>query len=309
MRSIRYFAHLLSFCCITLVTEAIADQITLESSGAFSAIKNADEITVEGEYTIENAGNVLARAVFPAFRLGAWTFFGNPEDLATQGRYTWKLRERVSLTSLGCEKDSCGGLALPSEGIFPLEIQKHWQDGSSYKFSAPDVLPLMIGRLTEEQLEHVQVLPISAHLSFVGDGNNFRGKLRLLNHESQPEEVFVSFHTTRELLVQTRASSIRLPPGETVIEPIELENFRGLPESTYAVFAILQWEDRGMRNALATFGKVRVISTSKNAILVYGTTLLLVIVVVVIGVMSIIYWTERRRAESGDHVAGSTNAK
>lgn len=99
---------------------------------------------------------------------------------------------------------------------------------------------------------------LDAKLKFEGDGQAFVGTVEILNSAPSEKKVAVNLHTSRELKVLSKQQLVTVPAGGSANVGVSVENFRGLAGSTYAAFAVLEWEESGIRNALQVSGLIRI---------------------------------------------------
>jgi hypothetical protein len=254
--------HLLFFVCSCFFIgagQASASNLTIEGYPKFEVKQEGQNWRLIGTYEIVNNGDETAKNVFPNLELGSWHWVGEPKTLAMKEKAVWNLDEILPGEKLACKAgDTCAGQNLPDHGLFPLLIRRHYEDMNSYQFTAAEVLNIVIGELTGEAMVSSRAKPLVAKLAFHENGNSFGAKLELKNISQVPKKVSVAYFTSREIEVMTQPKIVELSGGAVNISDAELKNFSGLEGSSYAVFAVMQWEEFGVRNSLATSGIVRI---------------------------------------------------
>ena len=243
----RYLAVILAL--LSTAEPVLADKLMLTGNGTVHAALDGKLVHITIDYKIKNEGNVSARQVFPEFRLGTWTWIGPTTMLKAGTSHDWDLNEAFEKTFLQCrEGDACAGLILPETGIFPLLITKHYQDLDAYQFSAPSVLTVAVG-VSQETLARLSQIPFQASLSFVGDGRQFTGHLKLTNSSSVERLVAVSYHASREILIESKPQVVILPAAGSNDATFQLQNVSALSGSVYPVFVVFQWDEGGVRDS------------------------------------------------------------
>ncbi len=254
------------------VDVAYAGTLTMIGSGGLEATREGPQIRIKGVYAIENRGDETAKEVFPQFRVGHWAWSGTPRAIDAGKKTEWSVDEVFDESKLQCEEtEPCASLQLPLNGAFPLLVLRHYQDLNGYRFSAPDVQRLLIGNLTGEQLDRIQAPALQTTMRTSGDGQKYRGTMETLNLGMKPIRASVSAHTTRELVTASLPPFVDIPPQARTNVEIQWENFSGLEGSGYATFAILQWNDDGVRNFLPTSTVLAIKRVSATPYLLWGS--------------------------------------
>lgn len=243
----RTFFCVFSFLLV-YAAAAHAGSLTINGSSDLHFSVENDQLKIDGSYSIENKGDETAKEVFPSLELGHWSWAGDPKQLDQSKKETWIINTTIPLTELNCTaKDLCAGLKLPLSGALPLLVRRHYQDLNGYRFSAADIELIEIGDIPGEARAAIRTPDLDGKLSFDGDGQEFVGTVEFINASAEPRKVALGVHTSRELKVTGPAQVVEIPGNGTKKTRIVLENFRGIAGSSYAVFAIAQWEENGVR--------------------------------------------------------------
>lgn len=280
-----YVISLISIFVLFYADMAFASSLTIEGHPRFEVKQEGENWRISGAYEIVNNGDETARNVFPNLELGAWRWVGEPKTLAMNETAVWNLNEVLPREKLACVAgDNCAGQALPDRGLFPLLIRRHYEDTNSYQFSAAEVVDLTLGELTNEALVASRARPIVAKLAIDDDGDDIDAKLELKNISPSPKKISVSYFTSREIEVITPPQTIELAGGGVNVSDAEFRNFSGLEGSSYATFAVLQWEEFGVRNSLAVSGILRIEKPKHTSLLlglVTGTIVVSILLIYV----------------------------
>ena len=262
-------------------TQSYASYLTIDGHAQLKASSNGQNIILSGSYEIENHGDESARNVFPSIRLGSFSWAGEPKTIVQGGKETWPIDATLPIDKLEFqEQDSCANQKLPSSGIFPLLVRRHYEDANGARFSAAEVNRLAIGELQGESLTVSRAPELDAVLHCGGNGTDFDCNLEIRNAANKKYAVSVSYFTSNELEILSSARVYEIEPHNLVKGDVQLRNFSGLPGSSYAVFAVLQWQDRDFRNLISTSQVIEVKRPShKNLFILSGIATLLMAVI------------------------------
>jgi hypothetical protein len=236
-------------------------------------------VFLKGTYVITNDGNTLASEVLPKLSLGTWSWAGDSVPLSPGQSHTWEIDTKISKAHLSCEQDpACLGLKLPTKGAFPMVVIRLYKDSSGYQYSAPEVIRLILGNLSDVEHSRVSAPNMNGRFALQGDGHKFAGEFELLSRDVEAREVAVSVVTTEELKVGEGLSKLIVEPVGEQKTRVELENFSGREGSSYPVFTVAQWNDAGVRNVLVRFSSVAIkaVDKSNNYLLLAGVSLVAV---------------------------------
>ena len=232
-------------------TPAWAGYLTIGGQGEFTTTISATELTIKGSYRITNTGDEVAYRVAPSFDLAHFSYTGQPKDIEVQGSAVWEFTETVSLPP--------GGL---SRGAYPLLIRRHYEDANAARYSVADIAVITLGALTEAEKGATLTPLLSATVTCTGNGQKFNCTSSILNAKNRLLNVRATPFTSMELKALTQPTQLTVPAsGESTWE-FAVQNFRALPGSGYAVFALFEWEDEGIHytHRINTVVNVRTVS-------------------------------------------------
>lgn len=261
------------------VDSACAASITMVGNSTFDTSIVGSDLKLHGSYTLNNAGDETARDVFPTFRLGEWGWSGDPRIVEKGAKESWNIDAQIPLKQLGCAHvASCSSENQSTRGVFPILVRNHYADLNGYKFTAPQIVPLLVGPLNPRETVTVHEPDLQAQLEFHGDGQRFRGELIVQNLTDLRRTVSISGFSSQELGVLDPSQSVTLPPkGEERVK-LNVQNFSGTLGSTYPVFALVEWDEDGMRNLVTTSGTVSVARPKhSNLFLIVGVAAILLL--------------------------------
>lgn len=251
----RHFLLVTLFCLSWFVLsahDAHGSYLTISGQSNLTFGVEEGNVHISGSYQIENKGDETAADVFPSFQLGEWSWAGAPKSLDPNKQENWKIDEKFSLEMLHCDRDpACAGQSLPLQGVFPLFVRRHYADLNSYQYSAPEVMMVQLGDLQGKALTASRNKSLLARLSFEPGSSDFHGRLEVRNLSNEKKKLSITYFTARELQVVTSPRVLELEPNSTSSAAVTVQNFSGLLGSRYAVLAVLQWEEEGIRNSFA----------------------------------------------------------
>jgi len=251
---------------------AWAGYLTINGTPKIEANVSGQNIILKGSYEIENSGDETAANVFPALTLGAWVWAGEPKSVKAGESETWTLDFTIPMEKLKCSEDrACAGLDLPLSGRFPLYVRRHYEDQNGYRFSAAQVHGLQLGELSSEQLTALRLPTLDGALSCRGDGQSFRCKLDFQNSGLEARKVAAGAFSARELqILDPTATLVEVGANAAGQAAFELRNVSGLLGSSYAVFAVMQWDEGGVRNYASVSGLVSIANRSYGWLFLAG---------------------------------------
>jgi len=207
-------------------------------------------IHFQGMYEIENQGDETAYGVFPSFRLGSWVWAGNPADIVENNHFRWTIDDKVARAQVDCHSSEDCSENLPGSGVFPLRVLRHYKDANGYQFSSAEVQIIEIGSLSPSQRAVLHIPALQAKLELSGGGEKFNGKLEIVNSSDSLKRVYVTYHSAKELQIMSSSRTVEVAAHAADTFPVEIRNFSGILGSKYAVFGILEWETKGLRNTI-----------------------------------------------------------
>lgn len=122
-------------------------------------------------------------------------------------------------------------------GLYPLIVQIGYTDANLYPFSAMAISPLIY--------KTGSVSSILGRLGNVKVRQNGRLNLKVKNLEGQNKQVAIQLLAPREISVENSPVKIDLPAGAESQISFPVHNFSALQNSTYAVYATMEYEENG----------------------------------------------------------------
>ena len=152
-------------------------------------------------------------------------------------------------------------------GRYPLLLRILYADANMYPFSAPatsffthghDAAPELIGVIENSRVGK------SGHLT-----------LKLKNPSELAKEIHLRLFLPQELSVENPTSTIELSPHQETSIRFPVRNFSALEGSTYAVFAVLEYDQEGLHYSTLAPGTIAIGSSNGfgNEIWLYGNSL------------------------------------
>jgi len=253
-------------------TPSFAGYLTIGGGGNLALTSSGENLVLQGEYAISNAGDEIAHHVFPSFSIGEWSFAGEPKSVGINGKETWTLETKIDPKQLIAK----GSTFTALKGMYPLLIRRHYEDSNGAKFSAADVELLIVGELTHEELGAIRAPKVKPDLSCNGNGETFKCTLKILNTGKTPLPIEVSYHGSLELQTVSKPVKVEVPAQEESTTDFRFRNFSGLTGSSYGVFAVLQWEEHGLKVAEKAGSVVAITRSSyRNQFMIAGVVVFL----------------------------------
>ena len=264
-----FFQSIISVLVLLSSNQVFAGHLTISGGATITTSFEDGKIKFKGSYQIDNSGDEDAQNVFPSFKLGQWSWAGDPRLIAPMNKEIWTIDSIISSDLLSSEKDSSSaGLTLPLKGQFPLKILRHYEDLNGVPFSVADVTGISLGELTSEERSALRVADVNSSFICEGDGKLFSCLLDLRNLSDSAKNISISYHTSQELQVKSVSQVVELGPRGQKYAESKIENINGLPGSSYAVFAVMQWSENGIRQE-AHAAKVVSIQEPKQSLLIW----------------------------------------
>ncbi len=249
----RLFATSL-FVILWGASSANAEHITLSANSTYTVTGSETEVQMTGFYSIANTGDALAVAVQPTLALGEWSWAGDAVNLEPNAKHNWEIDVKFPKTLLACGGVPNCPLTLPTRGLFPLLVRRNYSDNNGYKFSTADVTAIEIGPVDPNGAGPIRDRALNGLLSLTG----LHGELKVKNQRISPVRAQLSYFGSKDVSLPTAPSIVEIPSGAPFATTFDVQNFSALPGSNYATFAILQWEEGGMRVTDIATGQLRV---------------------------------------------------
>ena len=133
-------------------------------------------------------------------------------------------------------------------------MRRNYSDNNGYKFSTADVTAIEIGPVDPNGAGPIRDRALNGLLSLTG----LHGELKVKNQRISPVRAQLSYFGSKDVSLPTAPSIVEIPSGAPFATTFDVQNFSALPGSNYATFAILQWEEGGMRVTDIATGQLRV---------------------------------------------------
>lgn len=250
-------------------------------SSSFDTTLADSNLKLHATYDLTNAGDETARDVFPTLRIGEWGWSGDPRVVEKGGKASWIIDALIPLKQLGCaHADTCASESQSQRGVFPILVRNHYSDLNGYKFTAPQVIPLLVGSLTPRETVLVHEPELQVQLEVRGDGQRFNANLSLHNMTEHRRSVSVSGFSSQEMSVLSPSQTVSLAPKGDARLTFSVQNFSGTIGSSYPIFAVIEWDEDGMRNLVTAVANVSVARAEQtNTFILIGIGALLLLAV------------------------------
>ncbi len=242
-----------SLFLIILLIINIADASYISIQSAITTTEN--EIIVK----ITNFGDEPAHNVQLSLEINNKKFVSDIKDrLNVQNSFEWK----VPLT----EKPK-------NPGKYPLILTTNYQDANAYPFSAISVSTFDNMQATiSETIAKIDNIELSE-----------KGTLKLIikNLAETEKNLNIRLIAPKELTAEKNKLSLKLPARTEETIDFEIEKFSALTGSSYAVYAVIEYDENNMHYTTTTSGIVKVIEKKNiftNQNLLIGLLVILIIV-------------------------------
>lgn len=231
-----------------LSAESEAATISLKGSAKLQSSLDGESLDLTINYSIANNGDEKAYFVEPHFQLGAWEMRGQRNHIESKRSANWRVAVRIPLSDLRCpQAPRCVGQDLPLNGTHPLLITNGYQDKNEKEFSAIEVWNIAIGNIDESILKDLRKPPLDAHFKANRDPGYFKGIIKVKNNSSEALRFAVTYFLPREFEATSKNDSLGLAPGAEGNYRFHYENKDALKGSSYATYALLQANYKGVR--------------------------------------------------------------
>jgi hypothetical protein len=173
---------------------------------------------------------------------------------------------QVKSESLGSEQESSVQKELPVEqsytatfryalkglspGLYPLVLRILYTDANLYPLSA-----LAISGFVWQKNAPPGILGILGVVRIQDQG---RLNLRLKNLDNDTKTLHLRLLLPRELTAESLPSEMELPANKEVRLPFQVRNFSALENSIYPVYAVIEYDQRGLHYTAVAPGTIRI---------------------------------------------------
>ncbi len=140
---------------------------------------------------------------------------------------------------------------LKNPGKYPIILTTSYQDANSYPFSAISVSMLDYGQSS--------ISGIAANAGNIGLSEKGTLELGIKNLGETAKDASIRWIIPQELTINNNMLSLKLLPKEQKKVKFDIEKFSALSGSSYAVFAIIEYDEGGRHYTTTANGIVKVI--------------------------------------------------
>ena len=139
-------------------------------------------------------------------------------------------------------------------GTYPAVLKTHYADANAYPFSTVSPAFIRYGQSTPNRLQGRL-----RELSLAGERT---GELVLEagNLDDRPHTVSVRLHLPDELVAEYYSRTVEVRPRGAEKVGFQVKSLGALPDSSYAVFATMEYDEGGLHYSSAAGGVVRILS-------------------------------------------------
>jgi hypothetical protein len=231
-----------------LIGTAEASSISLKGRAKITTSIEGENLVLVIDYSLYNKGDEKAYFIEPHFQLGSWSLRVEKKHIPSNRSANWKIAATVPLSSLSCpEGPRCVELELPLKGTHPLLVSNTYQDKSEKNFSAVEVWNIAIGEIDPKILADLKKPPLVAHFDANRDPDYFKGVIKIENNSSEKLKFAVTYFLPNEFKATSKNDTLTIAPGSEGNYRFHYENKGALRGSSYATYALLQANYKGVR--------------------------------------------------------------
>lgn len=236
-------ATIICAVCVCSLNEGWATYLTIQAKSDVRATIRGEKILIEGSYEIKNDGDEEARDVFPEFQLGSESWQESKVNLPAKSQFRWTIKREQPFSVFNSSKTV--------RGTVPLFALRHYDDVNGYSYTAPDVIPLRFGAVSDEE-----ELKLTVTLSDCS--GSFAGAAVLLNESHRPKKVHLQVFTTKEFTATIDQADAIIESGDSQTIRLQGRDISAIPTSSYAVFVVATWEEGDVLQMVSSFQFVNV---------------------------------------------------
>jgi hypothetical protein len=139
-------------------------------------------------------------------------------------------------------------------GTYPVVIKTNYADANAHPFSTVSPTLIKYRQWTQRGVQGKM-----GELGIPGDAEG-KLMLELSNLEDTPHTVFVRFHLPDELVADYYQTSVDLNPQGTHKVLVPIKSFGAIPDSSYSVFATMEYDEGGLHYSSLASGAVHILS-------------------------------------------------
>jgi hypothetical protein len=175
---------------------------------------------------------------------------------------------------------------LERPGTYPVMVRIDYADANGYPFSALTPSRIDIGEPTSSAVS-VDLGDVS-----VTEEGKTTMTAKLRNKDSSPKTLYVSLATPKELFAEGE-KTVEISGNGEADARFEIESFGALKGSSYAVFAVAEYDEEKHYSSIAR-GTVEIVEERIPFEVIYG---LIALFIVLLGVFIYIYITKRKKGK------------
>jgi hypothetical protein len=232
-----------------LTLSASAGYLTINGQSDIEHSFSDEKLTFSGTYTISNKGDETAYDVFPTFHIAGWRWALDPQEIRQSQSRSYPMSAEIEAEKLKCIEYSNCQDNLPVIGKHPMLVKRHYRDGNGYAFTAANIQPVEFGELNPDQKYSLRVPGILMKVEIRNSGADGSGIIEIESRLKENKKIFLQLASAEEVKLKPASLTIELPSNSKKSVEFEIQNDTGLVGSSYAVFAIAQWQENGVRNS------------------------------------------------------------
>jgi hypothetical protein len=224
-----------------------AKEIRIEATPRFKLQVTKKGLLIQGNYSMLNSGDEVAKNVFPRLSLDLFEISGKPKDLNPQEQNSWDFKEEIPFSKLCTTKIKNCPVALPLAGQILVNFENNYSDANLYPFAIPQLTMLALKTNTKDESPAVQV-KMALKIKRI-QGDQYQADYEVHNQLSEDIELKLDALLPREMELLTPLSPLRLKEKASLFGSFHFKNQKGLQGSRYYAYVTAQWENAGLRKS------------------------------------------------------------
>ncbi len=148
------------------------------------------------------------------------------------------------------EEEFAPTIELQKPGSYPFIVSVVYNDANLYPFNA-----LSTGYLDYQESVASK---ISGKIAGISLSDKNTGAVIISNSDRVQRDISYELDVSKELIIEPTRGTIAVGPGRRGVIPFTVKNISALPGSTYAVFALLEYEDSEHHYSASTSGPITI---------------------------------------------------
>lgn len=226
-----------------------ASQISLSGVPQIQLKRTRDSVRIQGSYTMLNAGDEVAKQVFPEVMMDLYSYRGQPVDLGPGEKRTWNWIKDIPHTQFcSIVRKKCP-VILPLSGQVLVHIQNHYQDANGYQFVVPQVSISGFGNFDPNPSRQAEVVLKIKKIS----NEIFQADYEVHNKLDVDMSLKLDAVLPREMETLGSVGNLVLKEKASLFGSFHFRNKKGLNGSRYYAYFTAQWENAGERHVTWAF--------------------------------------------------------